>query len=193
MMLFGSDLTDLIAVLCPFGPLRILVESSRTQQQEVPALLYSVNAVWFMATPPNYFRLSPSLHHTMTAPHPEFNSFSGSGSGTDTGTGNGTRSRSPSPPTPALTIDTSNTFATAQAQERWAHSNTLPTTDGHGMVVVEADRAAANGFVRLREGSVVSVPMTPRVAAEPSTMGASGVESQGIEGDGDDEEDEEDG
>jgi len=45
--------SDLIAVLCPFGPLKILVESSRNQNQEVPALLYTVNAVWFMASPPN--------------------------------------------------------------------------------------------------------------------------------------------
>ncbi|CAG8499127.1 10680_t:CDS:10 [Funneliformis mosseae] len=42
---------DLIAVLCPFGPLRILVESSRDDQREIPALLYSVNAVWLMASP----------------------------------------------------------------------------------------------------------------------------------------------
>ncbi|CAG8530177.1 4389_t:CDS:10 [Acaulospora morrowiae] len=42
---------DLIAVLCPFGPLRILVESSREDQREIPALLYSVNAVWLMASP----------------------------------------------------------------------------------------------------------------------------------------------
>lgn len=46
-------LIDLIAVLCPFGPLKILVESSRNQNQEVPALLYTVNAVWFMASPPD--------------------------------------------------------------------------------------------------------------------------------------------
>ncbi|ORE07469.1 Presenilin-domain-containing protein [Rhizopus microsporus var. microsporus] len=39
---------DLIAVLCPFGPLRLLIESSKNQQREVPALLYSVNAVWLM-------------------------------------------------------------------------------------------------------------------------------------------------
>ncbi|KAL1925757.1 uncharacterized protein VTP21DRAFT_640 [Calcarisporiella thermophila] len=45
---------DLIAVLCPFGPLRILVESSRQQQRDVPALLYSVNAVWLMATPAHH-------------------------------------------------------------------------------------------------------------------------------------------
>lgn len=45
--------SDLIAVLCPFGPLKILVESSRSQNQDVPALLYTVNAVWFMASPPN--------------------------------------------------------------------------------------------------------------------------------------------
>jgi len=40
---------DLIAVLCPFGPLKILIESSKKQGQEVPALLYTVNAVWLMA------------------------------------------------------------------------------------------------------------------------------------------------
>ena len=40
-------------MLCPFGPLKILVESSRNQNQEVPALLYTVNAVWFMASPPD--------------------------------------------------------------------------------------------------------------------------------------------
>ncbi|CAO3590445.1 unnamed protein product [Absidia cylindrospora] len=55
---------DLIAVLCPFGPLRLLIESSRTQQREVPALLYSVNAVWFMLASPSHFHIS----HTFTTP-----------------------------------------------------------------------------------------------------------------------------
>ncbi|KAJ3038021.1 hypothetical protein HDV00_001065 [Rhizophlyctis rosea] len=41
---------DLIAVLCPFGPLRILVETSRTQNREIPALLYTA-MVWIMASP----------------------------------------------------------------------------------------------------------------------------------------------
>ncbi|KAI8074829.1 Presenilin-domain-containing protein [Gongronella butleri] len=50
---------DLIAVLCPFGPLRLLIESSRNQHQEVPALLYSVNAVWFMLAAPHH--LAPSI------------------------------------------------------------------------------------------------------------------------------------
>ncbi|KAF9383236.1 Presenilin-1 [Podila verticillata] len=53
MLLALLVIWDLIAVLCPFGPLKILVESSRNQNQEVPALLYTVNAVWFMAAPPN--------------------------------------------------------------------------------------------------------------------------------------------
>jgi len=57
---------DLIAVLCPFGPLRILVESSRNDQREIPALLYSVNAVWLMA--------SPGLSNQFTSP--SFNSLS---------------------------------------------------------------------------------------------------------------------
>ncbi|KAI7895309.1 Presenilin-domain-containing protein [Mucor mucedo] len=52
---------DLVAVLCPFGPLRLLIESSRTQEREVPALLYSVNAVWFMMASPDHFRLSNSM------------------------------------------------------------------------------------------------------------------------------------
>lgn len=51
-------LLDLIAVLCPFGPLRLLIESSRSQQRDVPALLYSVNAVWFMLASSNHLRLS---------------------------------------------------------------------------------------------------------------------------------------
>ncbi|KAF9360759.1 Presenilin-1 [Mortierella sp. AD094] len=53
MLLALLVIWDLIAVLCPFGPLKILVESSRNQNQEVPALLYTVNAVWFMAAPPD--------------------------------------------------------------------------------------------------------------------------------------------
>ncbi|KAF1803915.1 Presenilin-domain-containing protein [Mucor lusitanicus] len=58
---------DLIAVLCPFGPLRLLIESSRNQQREVPALLYSVNAVWFMMASNDHFRLSNSMLGTVTA------------------------------------------------------------------------------------------------------------------------------
>ncbi|ORZ03235.1 Presenilin-domain-containing protein [Syncephalastrum racemosum] len=52
---------DLVAVLCPFGPLRLLIESSQTQQREVPALLYSVNAVWFMLASSEHMRLSRNL------------------------------------------------------------------------------------------------------------------------------------
>jgi presenilin 1 len=39
---------DLFAVLAPIGPLKLLIESSRDNDREIPALLYSV-AVWMMA------------------------------------------------------------------------------------------------------------------------------------------------
>ncbi|KAG0168775.1 hypothetical protein DFQ30_004351 [Apophysomyces sp. BC1015] len=52
---------DLIAVLCPFGPLRLLIESSRREEREVPALLYSVNAVWFMMAPGDQLCLSRTM------------------------------------------------------------------------------------------------------------------------------------
>jgi presenilin 1 len=38
---------DLIAVLCPFGPLKLLIESSRNQNRELPGLLYSVTMIYF--------------------------------------------------------------------------------------------------------------------------------------------------
>ncbi|KAJ3125270.1 Presenilin-1 [Nowakowskiella sp. JEL0407] len=40
---------DLIAVLCPFGPLKLLLESSKEQEKEIPALLYTV-MIWMMAS-----------------------------------------------------------------------------------------------------------------------------------------------
>jgi presenilin 1 len=46
MLLGLLVLWDLIAVLCPFGPLRLLLESSRRTQQPIPALLYSVTMLW---------------------------------------------------------------------------------------------------------------------------------------------------
>lgn len=39
----------------------MLIESSKTQQREVPALLYSVNAVWFMMASPDHFKISNSM------------------------------------------------------------------------------------------------------------------------------------
>ncbi|KAF9434514.1 Presenilin-1 [Entomortierella beljakovae] len=64
MDLILVGILDLIAVLCPFGPLKVLVESSRNQNQEVPALLYTVNAVWFMASPPDSILARENLNRS---------------------------------------------------------------------------------------------------------------------------------
>ncbi|KAI8850942.1 Presenilin-domain-containing protein [Chytridium lagenaria] len=56
---------DLVAVLCPYGPLRLLIESSKENQREIPALLYTA-AVWVgMATPP-----SPPMGRNLNASSP---------------------------------------------------------------------------------------------------------------------------
>ncbi|RKP11064.1 Presenilin-domain-containing protein [Thamnocephalis sphaerospora] len=65
---------DLIAVLCPFGPLKMLIDSTKTQSKNVPALLYAVNAVWLMAfderdyggaaAQENTQQSAPSAYHT---------------------------------------------------------------------------------------------------------------------------------
>lgn len=41
---------DLVAVLCPFGPLRLLLKHSEENQQEIPALLYTL-MITLMASP----------------------------------------------------------------------------------------------------------------------------------------------
>lgn len=42
---------DLVAVLCPFGPLRIMLESARDQGQEIPSALVYTAMVYMMAVP----------------------------------------------------------------------------------------------------------------------------------------------
>ncbi|KCV69091.1 hypothetical protein H696_04506 [Fonticula alba] len=45
---------DIIAVLTPCGPLKLLIAASRRHQKDIPALLYSVTMVWFMAHDPEH-------------------------------------------------------------------------------------------------------------------------------------------
>jgi len=44
---------DLFAVLCPRGPLRILVETAQKRDEPIPALLYNASVVMTMADPEN--------------------------------------------------------------------------------------------------------------------------------------------
>ncbi|KAJ3064768.1 Presenilin-1, partial [Quaeritorhiza haematococci] len=57
---------DLVAVLCPFGPLRILVETSKQQSHDLQAILYAV-MIWMMASPPDTPR---HTNNTITPPQP---------------------------------------------------------------------------------------------------------------------------
>ena len=51
---------DLIAVLCPYGPLRMMIEATQENNQELPAALIYTAMIWMMATPPSSPR-SPVL------------------------------------------------------------------------------------------------------------------------------------
>jgi hypothetical protein len=52
LFLAALSIWDLIAVLTPFGPLRLLLKYSEENNQEIPALLYNL-MVTLMATPPS--------------------------------------------------------------------------------------------------------------------------------------------
>ncbi|CAO3668080.1 unnamed protein product [Umbelopsis vinacea] len=149
MLLGLLAIWDLIAVLCPFGPLRLLIESSRNQQQEVPALLYSVNAVWFMAHMEGHFRISksflPTNEHVIgtnwifqdTSRNTSATDLPGSQSPSATGpNGQATAVRSESP----------------QPIEGDGTNNWINHTGAQGAVIVgHHDR---DGFTRLRGDSV---------------------------------------
>jgi len=49
LLLVFLVLWDLFAVLAPCGPLKLLIEASQRQNAEIPALLYSVTMLYFMA------------------------------------------------------------------------------------------------------------------------------------------------
>ncbi|KAI8908309.1 Presenilin-domain-containing protein [Gorgonomyces haynaldii] len=51
IMLVLLAVWDLIAVLCPYGPLRVMLEASQQNNQELPAALIYTVAIWMMAEP----------------------------------------------------------------------------------------------------------------------------------------------
>ncbi len=56
MLLALISVWDLIAVLCPFGPLRILVETARSRNDNLfPAMVYSCKLNKIFSYAENYF------------------------------------------------------------------------------------------------------------------------------------------
>lgn len=199
--------TDLIAVLCPFGPLRLLIESSRTQQREVPALLYSVNAVWFMASMDDHFRISrsflPQNGHAIGT-----NWIYGGGSNRNSTASNlqelqsqANRSNAATPE-PGTVASTSNQFGQARSESpeplkeahtthNWRHSS------GPQGAVIRGPQDG-NGFTRLRGESVntIEISSTDRHSqANPAAASDNNTATQNPQGSDNDETppDEEDG
>lgn len=57
-----------MAVLCPYGPLKILVQESHSQNRDVPALLYSVTMIYFTTPfPPSFISFSALPNATQPA------------------------------------------------------------------------------------------------------------------------------
>ncbi|KAI9007593.1 Presenilin-domain-containing protein [Hyaloraphidium curvatum] len=125
---------DLVAVLAPFGPLRLLIESSRQNNREIPALLYSA-AVWLMASlgsdpvedaDPSPAPAAADLGDDSPSPDPASNAATVSAAGVDT-------------TLPAL-LKTNSDISLDSTTERQIAAESSPTTDPTSAVLLRPIR-----------------------------------------------------
>ncbi|KAL7062906.1 hypothetical protein AAHC03_01920 [Spirometra sp. Aus1] len=166
VLLGALAIWDLIAVLCPKGPLRMLVEMAHEREQPLfPAMIYSTTAAYLLADGnSDASNQADSPEHPNAAEHERFvNQTSGQKAGSSTETGNSRRrtargAHKQSPPTEmpnggggARRPPAEGDFSETQVSSTPPLSADADHPLAHEMTPIAQNSAANAGWSRLRE------------------------------------------